>query len=431
MNLDKYSSYLYRYMKKINNNLKLKINIEHTIIYNLLNISKTIYNDKIIIPQYQIKYIKKIHDKNDYPLYYELFKQKYPEIITFKDFINFYTKNQHDCNLYEINNILINQLTNQDKLINQDRYEIYHNFYNNFLSIDIIQEIESHDLKNIVIQNNYYKISLYYYNIDDNNIKYKLETIIKIINLIRAINKYYNINKYDFYNVIIFLSNRKKYLFDKTKLISPMNINSGATISLQCVTVWRKEELEKVLIHELLHYIQLDHELFQNNHLCNDINNMFNIFELTDNKINENRINESYNESVAAIINMCWKSIKYNLTVQDIYETEMKFLLYQTSKIIKYFNGNNGEDLFNININQTSSFLSYIILKMILFYNINDLLNFMIIIDLKMKVENIKEYNDILKLMINKKDYIKDIDNILKLKFNTRFLNKTVRMSVL
>jgi hypothetical protein len=201
-------------MKKINNNLKIKINIEQTIICNLLNISKTIYNEKIVIPQYQIKNIKKIHDKNDYPQYYELFKQKFPEIKTFKDFINFYTKNHHDCNLYEINNMLINQ----NKTINQDRYEIFHNFYNNFLSIDIIHEIESHDLKNIVIDNNYYKISLYYYNIDDNNIKYELEKIIKIINLIRAINKYYNINKYDFYNVIIFLSNRKKYLFDKIRL---------------------------------------------------------------------------------------------------------------------------------------------------------------------------------------------------------------------
>jgi hypothetical protein len=427
MNLDKYSSYLYRYMKKININLKTKISIDHEIIYNLLNISKTIFNEKIIIPIYQIKNIKKLHNKNDYPLYYELFKQKYPEIKMFKDFIRFYTKNQHECNLYEINNILINKY----KLINQERSELVQYFYNNFLSIDIIQEIESNDLKNIVLQNNYYRVSLYYYNIDDDNINIELEKIIKIINLIRAINKFYNINKYDFFNVIIFLSNRKKYLFDKTKLISPMNINSGATISLQCVTVWRKEELEKVLIHELLHYIQLDYELFENNHLCNDINNMFNVFDLTENKTNENRINESYNESVATIINMCWKSIKYNLTVQDIYETEMKFLLYQTSKIIKYFNGNNGEDLFNININQTTSFLSYIILKMILFYNINVLLDFMTKINFKMKEENIKEYNDILKLMINKKDYIKDIDNILKLKFNTRFLNKTVRMSVL
>lgn len=436
MKLDKYSNYLYKYMKKIKYYMIRKINIDNTIIRNLLNISENINRSKVIIPSYQIKYIKKIHDKNEYPLYYELFKNKYNDIKTFKDFIIYYTKNQHNINISDINAKLIKNLNENlneninenlnEKLINNYN-EIINVFYNNFLSIDVIQELESNDLKNITINNDYYKISLYYYDINDINILNELEKIIKIINLIRSINKYYKINNHDFYNIIIFLSNRKKYLFDKTKLISPMNINSGATICLHNVIVWRKEELEKVLIHELLHYIQLDYDLFQNNYLCEEINDLFNFSD----KIDKNRINESYNEAVAGIINMCWKSVKYNLNIQQIYDIEMKFLFFQTCKIIKYFNGYSGEDLFNININQTTSFLSYIILKMILFYNINELLDFINKINFRIKETDINDYKCMLKMMINKKDYVTDINNILKITFKTRFLNKTMRMSIL
>jgi hypothetical protein len=455
MKLDRYSLYLTRYMKKINN-INTKINTNNELIKKLLKISSYINNDKINLPNYNIAYIKKLHDKKEHPEYYKLFKKKFPNIRTFKDFILYFVKNQHNIDFTDFNQNLSDNLLHNN-LLNDDRKELINIFYHKFISIDIIQELESNDLKHIVIQDKHYKISLYYYDLNDNDIKIQIIKIIKIINLIREINKTYKISNIDFYNIIIFLSNRKKYIFNKTKILSPMNINSGSTLIGEHVSVWRKEELEKVLIHELLHYISVDHNLFINNNKFDDINNIFNITDMNDNK-SDNRINESYNETVACIINMCWKSVTLNINLQEIYQTEMKFLLFQTSKIIKFFkyleydnisnnnlsiksiksinsiNSINAEDLFKININQTTSVISYIIIKMMLFYNIDIIMNFINKINIKIHIDNedeIDEYQKLLNKIIQSKNYMNDLDIIIKIKFKTRFLNKTLRMSVI
>ena len=107
-----------------------------------------------------------------------------------------------------------------------------------------------------------------------------------------------------FYNVILFLGNQKKYLFGNK--ITPMNMNSGSTIKDIYVSVWRKEEYEKVLIHELCHYISIDFDIFLNDKINKDINNIFNLEGI-------NHVSESYNETVACIINMLYKSVKLNI----------------------------------------------------------------------------------------------------------------------
>lgn len=64
--------------------------------------------------------------------------------------------------------------------------------------------------------------------------------------------------------VWIFPSNYKKIL-SKTKIITKDNINSGMTISNNeningKIYIWRKEELLKVLLHELVHSFKLDRD---------------------------------------------------------------------------------------------------------------------------------------------------------------------------
>ena len=201
-----------------------------------------------------------------------------------------------------------------------------------------------------------------------------------------------------------------------------MNINSGATLIEKYVSVWRKEEIEKVLIHELLHYIGIDHKLFINDN--DKINKLFNV--------TKNKINESYNETLAGIINMCWKSQKHNININELYLLELKFLLFQTAKIIKYFDGKCADDLFTIKISQTSWMLSYIILKMILFCNINDIINFIESINLKINSDDdINKYIELLEKEIKNKNYIIQLNDIFNIKFNSDYLNKTMRMTVL
>lgn len=81
-----------------------------------------------------------------------------------------------------------------------------------------------------------------------------LETIVKVKKLCK--------NKYPLY-INLFLTNERKQLTDKN-IIGPHQVNSGATTTYLDgnengkIFIWRKEELQKVLIHELLHAFRMD-----------------------------------------------------------------------------------------------------------------------------------------------------------------------------
>lgn len=430
--MNKYTKKIIDFINKNNFKIDLKkdkISLKKNLfISKILDICKEI--NMIELPKFNIniKNIKKLHSINEYPQLYYFFKKYNPNITSFKDFISYYSLNQHqiiihdlqenirnDPELSEIYNIIYNS--------NDDRSELVNIFYNNFQSIDIIQEIETHDLKHIELRINNIRISLYYYD-DKLDIKDIIDNIIRITLLIDKIAKIYNIYVPD-YDIIIFLGKNKKYLFNKKQIITPMNINSGATLISSYVSLWRFEEYEKVLIHELLHYIGIDYHLFNNNDLNTKIQQIF--------KINGvNHINESYNECVAAIINMCWKSIKYNIDIDNIYDIETKFLIFQTNKIINFFNGNKAEDIFNIEISQTTSALSYIILKTILFLNINNILDLIEKVQIKLHVvESINLYETLLLSLLEKKDYIRILNDNFNIKADKKnFVGKTMRMSV-
>ena len=427
--MDKYSKKIIEFINIINIDLPF-LNINNPFILNINNIIKTIKTIKI--PRYDIKFIKKLNN-DKLPLLYNLYSKCFPnEIKNLSDFIKYYTLEQLNSN--DIKQYLFDDDMKKiyKKIYEEDddRIEIKKIFYdNNFVSIDILYELESNDLQHIFIDNDDYSLSIYYYNID--NIDEYINNIIFIIYIIKNINEKYKISNVKKYNVIMFLGNQKKYLFGN--MITPMNMNSGSSMIEIFVTLWRKEEYEKVLIHELCHYIGIDHNIFTNNDI-KEINNNFNIKGI-------NHISESYNETIASIINMCWKHYKLNnlynfkIDLQQIYIIEIKFLLFQTAKYIDFFNGKCGNDLFRINILQNTSGLSYIVLKMILFYNINDFMNlineFNIICD---DINKIHTYKEFLEDKIKNKLYVKLIDyifNIIKKINKDKFIYKTFRMSVI
>ena len=427
--MDKYSKKIIEFINIINIDLPF-LNINNPFILNINNIIKIIKTIKI--PRYDIKFIKKVNN-DKLPLLYNLYSKCFPnEIQSLSDFIKYYTLEQLNSN--DIKQYLFDDDMKKiyKKIYEEDddRIEIKKIFYdNNFVSIDILYELESNDLQHIFIDNDDYSLSIYYYNID--NIDEYINNIIFIIYIIKNINEKYKISNVKKYNVIMFLGNQKKYLFGN--MITPMNMNSGSSMIEIFVTLWRKEEYEKVLIHELCHYIGIDHNIFTNNDI-KEINNNFNIKGI-------NHISESYNETIASIINMCWKHYKLNnlynfkIDLQQIYIIEIKFLLFQTAKYIDFFNGKCGNDLFRINILQNTSGLSYIVLKMILFYNINDFMNlineFNIICD---DINKIHTYKEFLEDKIKNKLYVKLIDyifNIIKKINKDKFIYKTFRMSVI
>jgi len=417
-----------------NNKNKLKNHIDlyqNNLIVIFIDIIKSTLAEIIDVPVYIPQLLKKQHNFK-YVSLYDFFKS-YKVIHTYHDFTKYYTENQHQLDLNKIkydirNNSELLGIYSEIYEKNDERSELRNLFYKNtFVSIDVLTEIELNDLNHIVIDNNIYRLSVYYYgNIDIN--KY-LKNIINIINVIKNFNIFYGHTHVKF-NIIIFMGNIKKKLAGKT--ITPMSMNSGSAIPGIYINIWRREELEKVLIHELLHFIKADFYKSENNSMLleQSIKQIISYEGI-------NCPNESYNETLAGIINMCYKSVKYEININKIYEIELNFLYIQTAKLICLFNGNSITDLFDkkITIKQTTSALSYIVLKMIFFHHIQFITEFISNIKLKCNdSEKIKLFEKLLIERISDKTYVSCVDHFIEILKKTRddeLVKHTLMMSII
>ncbi len=193
----------------------------------------------------------------------------------------------------------------------------------------------------------------------------------------------------------IFLSEQKKQLPRKGHIFGPQQINSGCT-DYQTITIWRKEEHFKLILHESIHFYNLDGS-FDLSHQNENINLECN-YQIGDK--NETRIYEAYTESLATFLNSFGNAyqihylensnIAQSSTLtdhdfnkiykirQDLWNLERRFAIMQISKIFININpeSNSFED-FLVNpstcsrdrsnmihkLQQRTSVLSYHILK--------------------------------------------------------------------
>jgi len=186
-------------------------------------------------------------------------------------------------------------------------------------------------------------------------------------------------------SINIFLTDLKKEIdqkdiFDhnKSKSLQNQHVNSGLTIHYKLLNtsdiyLWRKEEIIKVCIHELIHSLQWD--------LRSSESAIFSIFK---NKLNINKkilLSEAYTEGWAEILNcyFCAQSIEKD--PKEIFcrfihyiELETIFSFWQVYKIISLTNSNKSLTLnsfLNITDKDTHVFPYYFITACILF-NIAD-----------------------------------------------------------
>jgi hypothetical protein len=184
--------------------------------------------------------------------------------------------------------------------------------------------------------------------------------------------------------------------------------------------------LEKVLIHELCHYINADF-YYQDEGYSELDDSLKEIFDIK----GHNNPNESYNETLAGIINICLQAVKYKYDVSDIFFYELEFLYIQVAKIILFLKGNKYEQLFkstenHLIIQQNTSTVSYIILKMILFHNINKTLEFISECKIKCnKPEEINAFNRLLIKIISDKKSQNEIS--VKIDYWIKILSKRKR----
>ena len=207
------------------------------------------------------------------------------------------------------------------------------------------------------------------------------------------------------------------------------NVNSGVTThinNIAYITVFRQEESDKVLLHELIHYLKLDfamspvYDKFQYK-LNSDIVAQFNITP-TFKYIN---VFEAYTDSIAIIFNSVFNSILTKTDINDYFYTELLYIASIANKILIHSGFNTALDITDmtsaISLDQSSSVFSYYILKCGILYNSDIILQqFFPLYNINWSEENIIDIVDMSFSGLNLiADYKMTFRNSMQMTYNT------------
>ena len=179
-----------------------------------------------------------------------------------------------------------------------------------------------------------------------------------------------NIKPARYLDITLIFCNLKKKLSKskKSEELTPYHVNSGVTYG-DHVIVYRREEMGKVLAHELVHFFKLEYhghnspELSKYFHLsCDDI-----------------YMNESYTDSIACFVNTILHSIIYKKDLKKVFVEEIKFIAGQASKLLKklgYIYDSQTQQLKrNEPYCEKTHVISYYVLKAIVYLNLPEFIN--------------------------------------------------------
>lgn len=256
--------------------------------------------------------------------------------------------------------------------------------------------------------------------ISEENTDLLVESTISILELlysIHPINKELHLN--------LFLTNETKMLESHSL---PCDIGKNEVNSGSCerghdkciVNIWRKEEIIKVIFHELIHAFEYDN--------INDTHELLTFYKqryhLSSNKIN---IHEAYTEIWANILNCFWISQKVNTNqynnFRKLLSIEKEFAIFQCEKIMYFTNMKHSF----IDINKHTNVLAYYIIRCEIFNQLE--------IFLKICKDHNKNYiyiqNDkyLLSFFFKKSKEIKNLNQKIKLLKTNSYLYKNTRMS--
>lgn len=287
-----------------------------------------------------------------------------------KSMKKWFIKNHTNFSILDI--IDVNYLYNKE-----DNNYLEKLMYNNpFTPLNVIEYLENTDL--IKRKVNYNGITIQCF---EKEKKINLQEIIRIIEILRNISKNYkNIL------IIIGLTPFKKKSFNNE--LGPISINSGSSYKNNYINIWRYEEIHKVLIHELIHFLDLDLiDRNKNKIIENDIKKLIDITGVCN-------PSESYTESVSVIIHTLYIcSLKNNLLLYPkLLNCEINFSIRQCKKILKILNIKSYK---KIKIHQTTSIVCYFFIKTAILLNYKYFINF-ISNDINFK-DKYDDYKDIIK----------------------------------
>lgn len=345
-----------------------------TLIKYILNNYKIVENTTHILKKNNYKnltiaILKGVHlDSITNKKMYEFIKKIKNDTISFSDIERFNNYNNNDINILISNELLNNKVnSNITKLLKIYSENIISKFVPLNIQSDILMNLNIYT--KIIINLDNIKLTFIFFSKKAVN-NYTINIIfIKALYLI----KLYNIDEVEL-TIHCFLSNIKKKI-RQDNFLGPNEVNSGLTsFGLKNnILIFRSEEIEKVLLHELVHALNIDTPVMRD-------------LDLIDHKIkcnfnvnNKNNINffETYTESIAFITNIMINSIFSQIDYKILLENELRFSIIQCSKIMNFYNIKNMDDFFCKNCCfpsnkywiEKSSILSYFFLKLGSIYN--------------------------------------------------------------
>ena len=145
-------------------------------------------------------------------------------------------------------------------------------------------------------------------------------------------------------NIIIYNTNLKKVFPAAPNLIlNENNVNSGVTMfNDNTIVIYRKEELYKVLLHELIHLYQLDfhtYDVSYDKYLMSTCG--IHVKTPHKNRNNPLALFESYTESLACYGHILTHALFHSHSIdesdiQQVINRETKYYMLQASKVFKY-----------------------------------------------------------------------------------------------
>ena len=294
---------------------------------------------------------------------------------------------------FKKNNLVLNTKNLGELFTKFDKVysELNRNFLDNYKREDTIYNNYHPYKKSIIFTNktlvninyNNQKIILNIYH-NDENLDLFINNILFVI---------YYLIKYSDYkkNIIIdyLLTDFKKEIkdIDRNQIFTQNEINSGLTdFRTNKIIIWRKEEIMKVTIHELIHLLNLG----LNKNFTKLINHYKNKYKISSKFI---IIDEAYTEFLAVLINNYlitkWNKKTYNY-FKYLLKLEIFFTIFQSKKIF-YLSRINQTDY--IDLNKHTQVLSYFIIKLEMFMNLDKII----------KLINLNNLNKIEDILINNK----------------------------
>ena len=136
------------------------------------------------------------------------------------------------------------------------------------------------------------------------------------------------------YRFFIVMNPLKRFMPKSGEIITTENINGGFTYTNdRDIFIIRKEDYQKVIIHELLHHNNIIHN---ESWKLDNINKLKTVF-----KIHPKCIfipNEAVVETFALMLHVCFTSIENNKRLKDIYDFEKTYSLEIRDKILELQN---------------------------------------------------------------------------------------------